>query len=310
MTGLPDFPWDTSPTRRAARAPRRHRRPVGRHAGRPGARRWSSDALRARRRRARVPDHPRHRARCARPRRAGWSAGSGSRRSTRPTRAADDRLQGAGRLAADAARARRRRPWWSSRSWPTRRTTWARGWPAPRSWRPTDGCALGPAPGRRWCGSTRRPTRPVGCCRPSTCARSWPGRASAARSSSPTSATSSSAGTQQPVSVLHPDVCGGSHEGLLAVHSLSKRSNLAGYRAGFVAGDPALVARPARGAQARRDDGARARCRRRWRRRWATTRTSSSSGRATGTVGTCCCAALLRGRLPGRALRRPGCTCG
>jgi len=47
----------------------------------------------------------------------------------------------------------------------------------------------------------------------------------------------------QPVSILHPDVCGGSHEGLLAVHSLSKRSNLAGYRAGSVAGDPALVRR-------------------------------------------------------------------
>src|SRR6266704_2493601 len=45
-----------------------------------------------------------------------------------------------------------------------------------------------------------------------------------------------------PVSVLHPDVCGSSHDGLLAVFSLSKRSNLAGYRAGFVAGDPALVA--------------------------------------------------------------------
>lgn len=45
-----------------------------------------------------------------------------------------------------------------------------------------------------------------------------------------------------PVSVLHPDVCGGSHEGLLAIHSMSKRSNLAGYRGAFVAGDPALVA--------------------------------------------------------------------
>jgi aspartate/methionine/tyrosine aminotransferase len=43
------------------------------------------------------------------------------------------------------------------------------------------------------------------------------------------------------VSVLHPDVCGGSHDGILAVHSLSKRSNLAGYRCAFVAGDPALV---------------------------------------------------------------------
>ncbi|MGH3775504.1 MAG: succinyldiaminopimelate transaminase [Pseudonocardiaceae bacterium] len=46
----------------------------------------------------------------------------------------------------------------------------------------------------------------------------------------------------QPVSVLHAQVCGGDHSGLLAVHSLSKSSNLAGYRAGFVAGDPGLVA--------------------------------------------------------------------
>ena len=45
-----------------------------------------------------------------------------------------------------------------------------------------------------------------------------------------------------PVSVLHPDVCDGDHTGLLAVHSLSKTSSLAGYRAGFVAGDPAVVA--------------------------------------------------------------------
>ena len=47
---------------------------------------------------------------------------------------------------------------------------------------------------------------------------------------------------REPVSVLHPDVCEGSHDGLLAVHSTSKRSNLAGYRAGFVAGDAAVVA--------------------------------------------------------------------
>jgi len=45
----------------------------------------------------------------------------------------------------------------------------------------------------------------------------------------------------QPVSVLHPEVCEGSHQGLLAVHSLSKRSNMAGYRAGFVTGDPELI---------------------------------------------------------------------
>jgi succinyldiaminopimelate transaminase len=46
----------------------------------------------------------------------------------------------------------------------------------------------------------------------------------------------------RPVSVLHPEVSGGSARGLLAVHSLSKRSNMAGYRAGFVTGDPELIA--------------------------------------------------------------------
>ncbi|WP_128980475.1 bifunctional succinyldiaminopimelate transaminase/glutamate-prephenate aminotransferase [Streptomyces roseicoloratus] len=44
-----------------------------------------------------------------------------------------------------------------------------------------------------------------------------------------------------PVSVLHPDVCGRSYEGIVAVHSLSKRSNLAGYRAAFVAGDATVL---------------------------------------------------------------------
>jgi succinyldiaminopimelate transaminase len=45
----------------------------------------------------------------------------------------------------------------------------------------------------------------------------------------------------EPMSVLHPDINGGSPASLLAVHSLSKRSNAAGYRAGFVAGDPEVV---------------------------------------------------------------------
>lgn len=45
----------------------------------------------------------------------------------------------------------------------------------------------------------------------------------------------------EPSSVLRPDICGGSAEGVLALHSMSKRSNMAGYRAGFVAGDPRLI---------------------------------------------------------------------
>ncbi|MET0132005.1 MAG: succinyldiaminopimelate transaminase [Kibdelosporangium sp.] len=44
-----------------------------------------------------------------------------------------------------------------------------------------------------------------------------------------------------PVSVLHKSVNDGDVTGILAVHSLSKSSSLAGYRAGFVTGDAALV---------------------------------------------------------------------
>jgi succinyldiaminopimelate transaminase len=44
-----------------------------------------------------------------------------------------------------------------------------------------------------------------------------------------------------PRSLLHPDVAGADHTGLLAVHSLSKQSTAAGYRGGLLSGDPALV---------------------------------------------------------------------
>ena len=47
----------------------------------------------------------------------------------------------------------------------------------------------------------------------------------------------------EPRSLLHPAVAGDDHAGLLAVHSLSKQSNAAGYRAGLLSGDPALVRR-------------------------------------------------------------------
>jgi succinyldiaminopimelate transaminase len=48
--------------------------------------------------------------------------------------------------------------------------------------------------------------------------------------------------TERPVSILDPEVCGGDPSGVLALHSLSKRSNLAGYRFGFAAGDPTVIA--------------------------------------------------------------------
>ena len=99
--------------------------------------------------------------------------------------------------------------------------------------------SLGPErPALLWLNSPSNPTG--GRCHPTTCARSSTGAASAARSWSQTSATWRRLGTE-PVSVLHPSICGDSADGLLAVHSLSKRSNLAGYRCAFVAGDARLV---------------------------------------------------------------------
>jgi succinyldiaminopimelate transaminase len=42
-------------------------------------------------------------------------------------------------------------------------------------------------------------------------------------------------------SVLDPRVCGDSHEGILCVYSLSKQSNMAGYRAAFAVGSKQLI---------------------------------------------------------------------
>ena len=51
---------------------------------------------------------------------------------------------------------------------------------------------------------------------------------------------SSTQGTQ-PISILK--LANGNNKNLLAIHSLSKRSNLAGYRGGMIIGDPALIAK-------------------------------------------------------------------
>jgi succinyldiaminopimelate transaminase len=47
--------------------------------------------------------------------------------------------------------------------------------------------------------------------------------------------------TTKPISILQKDVIGDSAKNILAVHSLSKRSNFAGYRAGVLVGDENLV---------------------------------------------------------------------
>ena len=109
--------------------------------------------------------------------------------------------------------------------------------------------SLGPLRLRRrqnCCGSTVPATPTVRCWASSTSARSSRGRVqhgvvvASDECYAELDWREGQVGTATP-SILHPDVCGGSHEGLLAVYSLSKQSNLAGYRAAFVAGDPALV---------------------------------------------------------------------
>ena len=50
-----------------------------------------------------------------------------------------------------------------------------------------------------------------------------------------------SAGEKTPTSIM--SLTGGNNTGILSVHSLSKRSNLAGYRAGLIIGDSELIAR-------------------------------------------------------------------
>ena len=49
------------------------------------------------------------------------------------------------------------------------------------------------------------------------------------------------AGGAQPISIL--EVAEGENKNLLALHSLSKRSNFAGYRGGLIIGDPILIAK-------------------------------------------------------------------
>ena len=87
--------------------------------------------------------------------------------------------------------------------------------------------------GRCSCGPTRRPTRPEGW---ATSGPRRPGAGPTACRCSPTSATPSSPGPVRRAPMLEHGT-----DGVVAVHSLSKRSNLAGVRVGFYAGDAELV---------------------------------------------------------------------
>ena len=193
--------------------------------------------------------------RCAR-RSRDWFARRRGVPGPRPRRgAADDRLQGARRLAADPARpGRRRRRGLPGRRLPDlRRRRPARGGRSDGGRRPRR-AGPGDRVDRRQscCGSTALATRPARCWASATWPRSshWARRNNVVVASDECYAeldwrelTPRAASRRRRPSILDPRVTGGSHEGLLAVYSLSKQSNLAGYRAAFVAGDPALVRR-------------------------------------------------------------------
>ena len=112
-----------------------------------------------------------------------------------------------------------------------------------RSCAPTRSTARRPARRSGWSGSTRRPTRPAGCCRPSTCARSSPGPASAARVVARDECYLELGWEAEPVSVLHPDVCGGdARRACWPCTRCPSGPTWPATAPAFVAGDPALVA--------------------------------------------------------------------
>ena len=253
----------TSSTPLADALRRRGRRPVDRHAVRSAARRRSSRRSADVGHRARLPAVDRHRRAAARPRPAGSHRRFGVDVPTR----ADRRLhrhQGVRRHAAAvaAACARPSATPCCTRRVATRPTRWARSWPAAGRCRAVDDAvAARPRRDRRRptprgpcaCGSTARATRPA---RSTTSARRRRGAGPTACRCSATSATSSSPGTAPPRTILEHGARRRRRRAL-AVEALEPRR-----RAGrLLRRRRRPRALPQRGAQARRDDGARARCR-------------------------------------------------
>ncbi|MGR7001644.1 hypothetical protein ACU686_32420 [Yinghuangia aomiensis] len=207
------------------RAPGRHRRPVRRH-------RFEIDPTPApiRDALAAAADSPGYRADLRHLRSAKSAAGPAAppapRRGGRPGRdPAGHRRQGTRRGAARAARGvGPRRQGGRTRRSRSRRTTSARGFGRAEPVPVADGEEAGP--GRCPAGlEINSPGSPHGAVRTADELRdmvAWTRldrRDPGVRRALP----SNWAGTTEPVSQLHADVCGGGHDGLLALHSLSKR---------------------------------------------------------------------------------------
>ena len=241
---LPDFPWDhlTAYGDRGPGPPGRDRRPLGRHPRRPDAPSWCSEALADAADSPGLPADGRPARHPAGLRRLAVPALRGDR-PRRRRGAAGDRLQGADRLDARPISGSAPATWSCTRSWPTRRTRWAPGSPGPARVATDALTSVGPERvSLVWVNS---PSNPTGRVLPVEHLRkvvAWCRERGALLVSDECYLECAWDGRAAPVSVLHPDVCDGDHTGILAVHSLSKRSNLAGYRCAFVAGDRDVVA--------------------------------------------------------------------
>ena len=229
--------WRRTPR---SHAPRRRGRPVGGHARRPGARRgagrrWCRVGL------AGLPAHRRdHRA--ARGGSAGWlRARCGVEGSTRP-RCSRPSAPRSWSHAAHAARdSGPATPSWCP-SWHTRPTTSAPGSPA-ADVVVSDSHARRSGPARAalvWVNSPSNPTGRV--LASSTCARSWRGRRERGALVVSDECYVEFGWDRTPVSVLHPDVCGGllrwRSGAALAVEAIQSGR----LPVGFARGDPWLVA--------------------------------------------------------------------
>ena len=298
---------------RGARAPGRHRRPVGRHAGRPGARR------RPGRRWPRRPTRPGYPLTAGTPRAAAGGrrlAGPPATASPGSTATAVLPTIGSKELVAWLPTLLGLGPGDRGRA-PRAGLPDVRGRRAARRRRgacATDSLtALGPDAGSGWSGSTRpsQPDRP-GAAAPSTCARSSTGPASAARVRGLRRVLPRAGlGRRRRSRCCTPTSAAATHDGhargALAVQALQP-GRLPGRRS-----SPATRRWSAELLAVRkhaRPDDARPRCRRRWRRARRRRARRASSARGTRAPARALRAALRGGRVPDRALRGRRSTCG
>jgi len=117
--------------------------------------------------------------------------------------------------------------WWCCPSWPTPATRSARGWPAPSGCVRTRWSRWARARSDLvWINSPSNPTGRVAAAR--TPAQSGRLGAGAGRGGRLLTSATWRCRMSRRYPLLHPEVSGGSTDGLLAVHSLSKSSNMAG----------------------------------------------------------------------------------